>query len=849
VTRALLRASAACVALSLTLASLPARADDADTQRAMTLLQRCGDEPATVAQAAESPSPGPSSTPAASEAPSASPSPTPTLRPLVGPPLAPGGPQTLVPPPLPTTTPVPPPPLATPGPSSSPAPQIIQQATFPPEPTPAGRPLATAGPVTRPSPTPTATPAPGETLGPNDYAILGDRLTGKNARGETEDLDGNVTIIYQQGVIGGDHAHFDGKRYIDITGHTFVRSAAGDTVFYADSIRFDTLNQNAILLNGRGESTNGVERGKFYFKGTTMVTDHDGVTHVSHANITTCDNPRGGYHVESKTLDVYPGDKAVAKSAVLYLGALAVLWLPIVVISLRNDPLGSRRNPGFVPLVGYSQAEGFWIKTRIGFSPSDYYYGYYRVEEYTKIGLGLGYVATLRRKDGRRQTDINFYRVKNAVDGSQDVNLTINDQEAFSRTTRGQVSLNYTSDYGPLTALPAQYTLNAAVDHADTRGDHQDYSFSRSSTGPQSSTDNYGFTDHLQLSQQLQEDLAVSYTTSASGGYYGVAGGSTDTLHFESLTHYMSHAYDYDLTYDRYDSSEDTNVQKEPELTIRPLYQIFPNDKIVPITTQYTIGLYDDPTANLQTGRAEARIQLGPALAHFLDSDFSAQLTVQQDYYGTGDEKAQIGQLMTLTTPFWDHFVNTISYTESQTNGPLAEPFKSLDVLGTGLKQANDVLRLFNDSIYTFSLTATTFFNRQAQAVGYQLTSSPSPRSTLLLGGSFTPGPGFGFDRTNVQLATPFGYESDLQISTFVDWKNHMRLESKNIYYRHVVGECYEIRASYNEDLKQVFFTVTLLAFPSESANFGISQQASLNSVIPGSLTSGAFTYGSTGSP
>ena len=201
----------------------------------------------------------------------------------------------------------------------------------------------------------------------------------------------------------------------------------------------------------------------------------------------------------------------------------------------------------------------------------------------------------------------------------------------------------------------------------------------------------------------------------------------------------------------------------------------------------------------------------------------------------------------TLTTPVWDHIVNTISYTESQVNGPLAEPFKAFDVLGAGLKQANDVLRLFNGNVYTFSLTATTYFNRQAQAVGYQITSQPSPRSTVLIGGSFTPGSGFGFDRTNVQIATPFGYESDLQIATFVDWHNHMRLESKNLYYRHIVGECYELRASYNEDLKQVYFTVTLLAFPSQGANFGIAQTPTLNSVIPGSLTSAAFTYGAAG--
>jgi len=167
-------------------------------------------------------------------------------------------------------------------------------------------------------------------------------------------------------------------------------------------------------------------------------------------------------------------------------------------------------------------------------------------------------------------------------------------------------------------------------------------------------------------------------------------------------------------------------------------------------------------------------------------------------------------------------------------------------VLGDGTKQANDVLRIFNSDIYSLSLTATTFFNRQAQAVGYQLQMRPSPRSTLLIGGNFNPGPGNGFDRTSVQLSTPFGYESDLQFATFVDWKARGRLESKNIYYRHVIGECYEIRLSYNEDLKQVTASVDLLAFPSRALNFGLAS-TSLSSIIPGSFSTTAFTGGTVG--
>ncbi len=797
-------------------------------------------EPRALAQVTNSPEP------VASAAPEASASPTPS--PFVGPPSAPNGPQILVPRPAspsPGGVTPPPVPTATPTPGGSPAPVIIAPQTEPPSSSPIPAPQFSSGPVVPPGP---ASPSPvpqGEILQPNTYALLGDHVKGFDKPGQPGDLDGHVNIFYQDGVLGGDHAHYDGTRYIDITGHTYVRNRSGDTTLFADSVRFDTALQTATLIRGRGESTQGVEQGQLHFAGTQMVTDRSGVTHVQRANITTCENPRGGYHIESKTLDVYPGDKAVARSAVLFLGALAIFYLPVAVISLRHDETGSRRQPGFMPLVGYSSAEGFYIKARIGFSPSDTYYGYYRVEEYTKIGLGLGYVATIRRKDGRRQTDVDVFRMKNSTDGTESSNISLTDNEIFSRSTRAKIALNYTGNYGPLVSLPPQYDLTAAVDHGNERGDHQNYSFHRSSTGSEASTNDYGFSDHRSFSPKLTNDFTLSYTTSQSYGFE-----PSKTLHFETLTHFTGANYDYDLTFDRYDTTTPSNVQREPELAIHPHNALFPRFRAFPITAQYTIGIYDDPSAQpdintygLTTSRGEARVQIGPGLAHVLGSDLSAQVTVQQDIYGTGDLKAQIGQHATLTTPLWGHVLNVISYDESNTNGPLAEPFKSIDVLGTNTKQANDVLRIFNDDIYSLSLTGTTFFNRQAQAIGYQLTSRPSPRSSLTLGGSFTPGPGYGFESTTVQLSTPLGYQSDLQISTVVDWKNHMRLESKNIYYRHIVGNCYEIRIAYNEDLKQVTAGIDLLAFPSHALNFGLGS-TSLSSIIPQSFSSQTFGAG-----
>ncbi|HEV2740880.1 MAG TPA: hypothetical protein VGU66_20150 [Candidatus Elarobacter sp.] len=833
-TRAARRASAIVVALSFAVCSVPvpAWAQQDDTARALALLSNgCGTSAADAADQAA----------AATPAPTASPSPSPTPKPYVGPPVSPQGPQILVPqPPSPSPGAVTPPPVpsASPAPSGSPAPVIVTPVSVPPSSSPIPAPNVSAGPVGLPSPEASPSPSPGDILEPNTYAILGDKLTGVNKPGQPFDLDGNVNIFYQDGVLGGDHAHYDGNRYIDVTGNTFVKNRSGDTVLYAESVRFDENTQKATLIRGRGESTQGVEQGKLHFAGTSMVTDRAGVTHVERANITTCENARGGYHLESKTLDVYPGDKAVARSAVLFLGALAIFYLPIVVISLHHDESGSKRNPGFVPIIGYSQAEGFWIKARVGFSPSDYYYGYYRIEEYTRIGLGLGYVATLRRKDGRRQTDIDFYRLKNKTSGTDNQNLTLKDQEAFSRSTRGSFGFQYTGNYGPLVSLPAQLNITAALDHGNERGDRQNYSFNRSSTGSQGSSDNYGVTDHRAFSPKLTNDVIMSYTTSQNLGYP-----ANDTLHFQTLSHYIGRSYDYDIMYDRYDASTASNIQKEPEIAIHPHEPLFSRFKLVPINAQYTLGIYNDPQASLTTSRGEARFILGPALAHVLASDFQATVTVQQDAYGTGDLKAQVNQEATLTTPLWGHVLNVISYSESHVNGPFAEPFKSIDVLGNGTKQANDVLRIFNGDTYSLSLTATTFFNRQAQSVGYQLTSRPSPRSTLLVGGSFLPGPGNGFDRTSVQVSTPFGYQSDLQFSTFIDWKAHGRLESKNIYYRHIVGNCYEIRISYSQDTKQVTASIDLLAFPSHAVNFGIGQ-TSLSSIIPQSFSTNSFNLG-----
>jgi len=715
---------------------------------------------------------------------------------------------------------------------------FVQRQSPDPGTSPGASPKPTGTPLPGPTAAPSATPTPIETLGPNQYEVLSDTISAINKVGEPADLDGNVNVFYADGILVGDHAHYDGTRYIDVTGRPYIRNTAEDTVLHADSIRFDTFTQRATLINGKGLTTQGVETGHFYYSAKQLVTDRNGHTHGERASFTTCERQRAGYHIEAKTLDITPGDKAIARSAVLFLGGFAILFLPILIIPLNHDQSQPNRAAGFVPLIGYSQTEGFYVKAKIGFAPSDDYYGYYRVDAYTKLGLGLGYVAFFRRKNGRRTSDVNFYRFRAKTDGSLQNNLVANDQEIFSQTLRGQFGVNYQANYGPFVSLPPSYTLTGSIAHAGLR-EQQGYTFNRTATGSQSSSTNLGFTDSYRISANVQQGLTTSYTTNRSP-YTGIP--QANSLHFNTLTHVSATGLDYDLSFDKTDSTISSGgIDKLPELLIRPHGPLDPKLHFLPITGQFTLGQYSESrsaavggdAAHLTTSRGEAQLTFGPALAHFLGSDLNATVIARQDAYATGDLKGQVQQNASLTTPLGRHFVNALSYTEQNTNGPQFEPFKTLDIISGGSKQANEVVRFFNGDVYTISLSTATTFMRRAQPVTYNLNLRPSPRSSLLLAGSYVPGAGNGFLLTNAQVVTPFGRGADLQFSTNIDWKARGRLESKNIYYRRIIGDCYEILASYNQDLKQVNFAVEILAFPSHTVNFGLQTQGS---IIPGSL-------------
>ena len=269
---------------------------------------------------------------------------------------------------------------------------------------------------------------------------------------------------------------------------------------------------------------------------------------------------------------------------------------------------------------------------------------------------------------------------------------------------------------------------------------------------------------------------------------------------------------------DRYNATAPSGANKLPEFLLRPHSSLVPGSRL-PVTGTFRSANTAIRWA-LRRTRGSRTDHFGPAIARTIFGDLNATLNVRQDYYGTGDLKANVQQQINLSSPIGRHIVNTLSYSNQHVNGLGNEPF-TFDAIGGAAKNLQEVMRFFNGDVYTLTLQTGTLFNMMAQPVSYQLISRPLPGVTFIAGGSWTPGVGNGFDRTNVQVAIPLGRAADVQMSTFVDWKNKGRLLSKTIYLRRIFADCYEVRVAYNQDLKTVNVTVDLLAFPTQALNFG----------------------------
>ena len=709
----------------------------------------------------------------------------------------------------------------------------IYHAPLPiPSPQPSG-----ATPEASPGPTSTAVP-----LGQGQALVKADKMYGSGGpKGDITAL-GHVDIKYGDVDIIADQAVFDGiTKIITATGHVKFINANGDTAT-ATSLDYDTNNGRVTMNDVNGQSSSLYASGEqiqgyVYYKAQQVIAYPDGHTLLKNGWITTCDLSHVAYHITGREIEVRPGDRIIARHSALYLGKYLVAALGLLVIPLSK---ASAQHPSAIaPRVGYSSTLGWFVKTYINFYRSPYYYGTYHVDYYQKVGVGLGADLYLYRQDQRGQAAISFYDLhsnaeqialtgqKNTLQGSLSM------QEPLGAHLMSTLNFSYAGQSTIFSSIPPQTSANLAIAHTGGRT-QTNYGLNLSNSGGNSSL-GLSLSHTIQFSQSLSQNFNVAVSnTHVSGSSF------SHQVSLDTDTHFSGRALDGDLAIQTSHGYQYADIggirtpllafQKLPELTLNA--HAFEIDQRVPVDLTLVGGVYDDPyetfgttTAHVETSRLEAAVTLGDALLRIGgNSDFTAQATLRQDAYGTGDLRGLFGDQFSLHTLYGTHADTTIDYAVNSVRG--FTPLQSFDgeFSSNTYTEAFDV---YNGSYYR--LTASTSYDvlqHFQSPISYSLTANPGPYSSLTLGTSFDPH-GTGFGPMSIQLQTPVSKTDYLQMLASYDFKLH-GLQGQNYYLTHNVNNCYLVRVAYLQPLHEVDLSVSLLAFPGEGVSFGFTNQGSL---------------------
>ncbi|HLO98547.1 MAG TPA: hypothetical protein VK171_08125, partial [Fimbriimonas sp.] len=322
-----------------------------------------------------------------------------------------------------------------------------------------------------------------------EITIRGYRCLAENIDGDRETeiftLSGEVRIIGEDSTVVGESITLDAKR------QTFVAN------YGKALIRPNLLNgkiTDDVFLSGKTVSGN-----RERLKG-------------EYCQFTTCDAKVPHFHFDADEADVEPGKQAILRRVKINILGRNVITLPILWI-----PLGDRSFK-YLPQVGQSPDEGYYIKNNYGFPMNGEDRGIVRADYMSKLGVGLGFGYLYRNQN--MNGIARFY----AVTGKSNT-VTISNQHE-QRLSFGKLTVdndiqrnNYlTAPGSSLSSTRARLTFN--------QGPTVNFSSQRQESNAFS---NYNQTLSLSDSRRfgrISTNLDVSY--SKSGGTSGTSREAVD---------------------------------------------------------------------------------------------------------------------------------------------------------------------------------------------------------------------------------------------------------------------------------------------------------------------------------
>ncbi len=171
----------------------------------------------------------------------------------------------------------------------------------------------------------------------------------------------------------------------------------GDTLI-ADRVELNVNTRAGVITNGKLY----LSKDNLHLKGDRIERRSEQVYHVDNGVFTTCDDE--DWFIKARQMDVDMDRYATGSGVSFNMGGVPVLYTPYLLFPVR------RQSGLLVPLVGYSNTEGFLMKNAVFWAISDYqdmtFYSDYRSD----MGLGTGVeYRYVNSRDSSGRAYYNFF--------------------------------------------------------------------------------------------------------------------------------------------------------------------------------------------------------------------------------------------------------------------------------------------------------------------------------------------------------------------------------------------------------------------------------------------------------
>jgi len=230
----------------------------------------------------------------------------------------------------------------------------------------------------------------GET--PGDFAqIEADFLkhTFEDGKPRATEAEGKVVLRYKDITATAEHGRIDWKRdTAELQGNVVLRTGMQEARASSVVLNLKTREWSAVspTTTITPEFARGYLKAPLFADGRLIQGRGRREIDLFDGKATTCDLPAPHYELVSRSLVVFPDNKAVLRDVKLYALGRHLITIPRLVIPLRDI----QRNPNIIPRFGETQEEGVFLKTQYALFGSKTLASFLLLDFMSRKGFGKG---------------------------------------------------------------------------------------------------------------------------------------------------------------------------------------------------------------------------------------------------------------------------------------------------------------------------------------------------------------------------------------------------------------------------------------------------------------------------